>query len=559
MHTNYYFLRQLAPALKSALVSTPDVTNTSTASLRFMECYSQDRDEVVLVFAEARGKINYYKPFYVKATLRPDFSGLLFPESVRRARTNSVNLFESVAGPAGQERAVVDVRSFLNERCLAITLADGFSLLFKFFGNRPNLLAFHNDTVVDLFNRQLVSDETLHLSAFDRPINQSYEAAERVNFDYKKLFPTFGKMVNEWLEERFLRYEALDNQAKWTIIQDALRYLNHPRYYLSRYHYKPVLSLLPIDEQIGNLTDGSPVQVFDDPIEAANRFYGAYNGLTLFDLEKAGYVRLLDKRRKRLTAQIDVTLQRLIAHEESISYEEMGHILMANLHNIPVSPGSKSPERVTLADFYRDVPITLTLKPDLSPQKNAENFYRKAKNEKIEEEHAGALMTAREAELAQIDQYQTDVTNVATLKELRRFIKQHPLSAADSERGSPATESGSLFKEVAIDSFRILIGRNAKNNDLLTQQYAYKDDLWLHARDVSGSHVLVKYQAGKPFPRNVIERAAELAAWYSKRRTDSLCPVTVTPKKFVRKPKGLAAGQVIVEKEDVVLVVPRGE
>ncbi len=115
------------------------------------------------------------------------------------------------------------------------------------------------------------------------------------------------------------------------------------------------------------------------------------------------------------------------------------------------------------------------------------------------------------------------------------------------------------FKEVLLDGFRILIGRNAKNNDLLTQRYAYKEDLWLHARDVSGSHVVIKYRAGKTFPKNVVERAAELAAWYSRRRTDSLCPVIVTPKKFVRKPKGLAEGQVLVEKEDVVLVVPRGE
>ena len=282
--------------------------------------------------------------------------------------------------------------------------------------------------------------------------------------------------------------------------------------------------------------------MFDDPIEAANRFYGAYNGLTLFEHERANYLRLLDKRRKRLEHQLDAALQRLVAREETVSYEEMGHILMANLHDIPESPGSKSPERVMLHDFYRNTPITLTLKPDLSPQKNAENFYRKSKNEKIEEEHLANLMTARETELTRIDQYQADVANIATLKELRRFVKQHPLSTTNSERGSPSNESGPLFKEVLVDSFRILIGRNAKNNDILTQQHAYKDDLWLHARDVSGSHVLIKYQAGKPFPKNVIERAAELAAWYSKRRTDSLCPVTVTPKKFVRKPKGLAAG-----------------
>ena len=231
---------------------------------------------------------------------------------------------------------------------------------------------------------------------------------------------------------------------------------------------------------------------------------------------------------------------------------------MANLHDIPQPPGTKSPERLTLYDFYRNQEITLKLKPELSPQKNAENFYRKAKNEKIEEQHLLDLAISREIEIQRLKDQKVDVAAIQTLKELRRYIKQQPTLTGGKERTSSA-ESGPLFKEVVVDSFRVLIGKNAKNNDLLTQKYAYKDDLWLHARDVTGSHVILKYQAGKPFPRHVIERAAELAAWHSKRRTDSLCPVTVTPKKFVRKPKGFADGRVLIEKEDVVLVVPRGE
>ena len=63
-----------------------------------MECFSQDRDELVLVFAQAKGKANYYRPFYLKTTLRPEFSGLLFPEVVQRARTNSIDLFGQVIG-----------------------------------------------------------------------------------------------------------------------------------------------------------------------------------------------------------------------------------------------------------------------------------------------------------------------------------------------------------------------------------------------------------------------------------------------------------------------------
>ena len=104
--------------------------------------------------------------------------------------------------------------------------------------------------------------------------------------------------------------------------------------------------------------------------------------------------------------------------------------------------------------------------------------------------------------------------------------------------------------------FDIWIGKNAKNNDLLTQKYAHKDDLWLHAKDVTGSHVIIKQQPGKNFPEPVIEKAAQLAAYFSKMRTDSLCAVIYTPKKYVRKPKGLPEGAVIVDKEKVLLVEP---
>nr|WP_317171548.1 NFACT RNA binding domain-containing protein [Spirosoma profusum] len=513
-----------------------------------MACFSQDRDEVVLIFAQAKGKINYYKPFYIKATLRPDFSGLAFPETVKRARHNSIDLFESVIGDEREGRVVLGVRVFQNERCLAILLEDDFTILFKFFGNRPNLLAFQNNVVIDQFNRQLITDQNLKLDAFNRPIDQSYDAFVRAVYDHRKLFPTFGRIVNDWLANHGVGNKEYSDEKQWLIIQDVVNQLEHPTYFLTVIDYRPTLSLLPV---------GDIRQIFTDPIEAANHFYSAYNRLTTFDQEKAQLIRLLEKRRKRAEARIEANLQRLTQRELEVSHEEMGHILMANLHEVPTVPGAMSPERLTLYDFYRDQPITLKLKPDLSPQRNAENFYRKAKNEKLEEQHLIEQMTTREEELLKIDTKKADLEAITTLKDLRRYVKQHQLLTEDVT--GRADESTPLFKEVVIDTFRILIGRNAKNNDLLTQKYAYKEDLWLHARDVAGSHVIVKYQAGKTFPKNVIERAAELAAWYSKRRTDSLCPVTITPRKFVRKPKGLAEGQVIVDKEDVILVVPKGD
>lgn len=535
MHTNFYFLRQLAPAL-----------NLNIVGLRFMECYSQDRDELVLVFAQARGKNNYYKPFYIKATLRPDFSGLLFPENVQRARTNSVELVEQVTGgEEGEGRAVIGVRSFLNERCLAILLEDGFTLLFKFFGNRPNLLVFQENAVIDLFNHKLAADTKLVLDALDRLIDQSWEAYERAEYDHKKLFPTFGKVVNSYLTAQGIQVKT--PVERWELLQQTIHLLEQPCYYLARFEHKPTLSLLPIGE------DDPHRREFTEPIEAANRFFISFNGLNTFEKEKGDVLRLLDKRLKRAESLIEANLHRLIAREEGASHEEIGHILMANMHQI-----SDRADRVTLDDFYRDQPITIKLKPELSPQKNAENYYRKAKNEKIEAEYLQRQIDTRETEIEQTRQHRTAIESMESLKVLRKYIKQHGLLSDRADAALP-DDPTQAFKQVDFQGYRILIGRNAKNNDLLTQRFTYKDDLWMHARDVAGSHVVVKYQAGKTFPKTVIERAAELAAWYSKRRTDSLCPVIVTPKKYVRKPKGLAEGQVLVEKEEVVMVVPRGE
>jgi predicted ribosome quality control (RQC) complex YloA/Tae2 family protein len=112
------------------------------------------------------------------------------------------------------------------------------------------------------------------------------------------------------------------------------------------------------------------------------------------------------------------------------------------------------------------------------------------------------------------------------------------------------------YHEFEFRGYRILVGKNAQGNDELTSRYSYKEDLWLHAKDVSGSHVLIKHQSGKKIPKDVIEYAASLAAYNSKRKTESLCPVIVTPRKFVRKRKGDPPGAVIVEREDVIMVEP---
>ncbi|AXE20134.1 hypothetical protein DR864_21470 [Runella rosea] len=536
MHQNYHFLRHLTEALRQ-----------ETTGLKFMECFSQEKDELVIILAHARGKNNYYRPFFIRATLRPDFACLNFPEDFNRARQNSADLFENL-----YDLAVIDVRQFKNERAFGLVLENNYTVVFKLFGNRSNAVVFQGDEVTDLFHNRLVSDNNLHLSELDRELDQTWEAYQAANYDHRKVFPTFGKEINAYLAEQF---EAIPAQSgpsvgskptdgyspeqRWQIIQETLNLLSRPAFKISLWHHQPTLTLVPLGEVMREHTN---------VIAALNDFYTTYNRVGVIAKEKGDALKILQKRIQRTEHYLEEAFQKLLGIDGEVKNEEIGHILMANLHQIP-----ERAERVTLFDFYRNQDIEIKLKPDLTPQRNAETYYRKSKNERIEIEKLQENIALREGELEELKNHVSTIEEFESLKLLRKYLKTNSLLS-----DAPILSPTQLFKHTEFEGYVILIGKNAKNNDLLTKKYAYKEDLWLHARDVAGSHVVVKYKAGKKFPNSVIERAAQIAAWYSKRRNETLCPVIVTPKKYVRKPKGLPEGEVILDKEEVVMIEPKG-
>ena len=138
-----------------------------------------------------------------------------------------------------------------------------------------------------------------------------------------------------------------------------------------------------------------------------------------------------------------------------------------------------------------------------------------------------------------------------SFEKLNQFLAQFPEFSAEKMK---AVEAASEFWEFFSQGYRILVGKNSKNNDKLSFQVAKKDDIWLHAKDVAGSHVIIQNPTGKEMPAPVLEFAAKLAAKNSKRKSEALVPVSWTWKKYVRKPKGFVAGAVLVDRETVLLI-----
>ncbi len=509
-------MRQLTPALRHKLVGAVVAS-----------CFSQEKDELLLHFRLSAPNGS----FYLKAILTAQFSALSFPEYFNRARANSVNLFPGIIN-----ENVLDVVQHENERSFYISLTNEKALLFKMFGNRANIVYYELSKAKELFHKKFTRDIALNLQQLHRQLLPAKSLFLEYPVAPDKLYPTFGDLPLVYLQLQ--GYEAASPEQKWDMIQQVKTELENPlAFYLIHQAQRTRLSLLPL---------GEIREQFSDPLIALQEFVRIYQSEIGFEKMYRSAHHYFTRQIQNTTQYLTQTQAKLKTLQQEASYAQTADVIMANLINIP-----ERTETITLFDFYQNKNRQFKLKPTESPQRFAERLYKKSKNQQLEINQLQERVQNKEEELLQLEITLQELGGIVDYKTLKAFLKEHQQTADKTQ--ATAEEP---FRVFTTAGFKILVGKSAKNNDVLTQKYTHKDDLWLHAKDVSGSHVVIKQQGGKPFPAPVIEKAAQLAAWYSKRKTDSLCPVLYTPKKFVRKPKGAAPGQVIVEQEKVMLVKP---
>ncbi len=515
MHNNYFFLRKLAESLEERL-----------SGLSSAACFSQNKDELILAFVKGPAE------FWIKADLKNQFSCLSFPDEFRRARKNSIDIFPEIIG-----KEVTGIQTYAHERAFSIILDHEINLLFKLFGNNSNALLYQEDRCINVFKHDSGDENKINPETLDRTI-RSHEDHSSFSLDkLREMIPSFDKNILTYLESKGFT-DSKNLKIKKDMVNDTLVLLNNPVYYIYPVKDTVKFSLIPGDREARHFTH---------PVEALNYFYLEYHKLYWLNKEKDTLIRTLRKQLKKSKNYIVNSREKLQNLKTAGNYKQFGDIIMANLHAI--QPGTAN---VELFDFYHNENVRIKLKANLSPQKNAENYYRKAKNQKIEIQTLEKNIQARISQVQQLNEFIEIIGNHNDLKQLKMFASKNGLSKKKNE----AESQKPMFKVYEYMDFQILVGRNARNNDELTFDYGYKEDLWLHAKDVKGSHVLIKYQSGKNFPRPVIQVAAQLAAFYSSNKNTNTCPVIFTPRKFVRKSKGLPAGAVFVDKEEIIFVQP---
>jgi len=242
--------------------------------------------------------------------------------------------------------------------------------------------------------------------------------------------------------------------------------------------------------------------------------------------------------------------------ENTKDYERLKHegeLLIAHLSHIQSGAAV-----VELEDFLGGTRKTITLDPALSPLENAQRKFERYKKLKRAQEK----LAARAEELRRELEYLEGVINsleraespedLAKLREelqARGYLPRQPQAEQPTPKGGP--------REFLIGGYRVLVGRSSTENDELVRS-ASREDYWLHARDRPGSHVIIKNPTQREVPRNVLEQAAQLAAYYSKGRDAKKVPVSYTRVKYLRK--GGRPGLVLMTHEEgTLLVPPKGE
>lgn len=282
---------------------------------------------------------------------------------------------------------------------------------------------------------------------------------------------------------------------------------------------------------------------YDSVSQALEKYFGTRDQQDRISQKSASMVKLLK-------GQIERCEKKLAQQEEDLSsaarmeeYRIMGEMINANLWQL-----KKGQTEVTLPNFYDENGGTITIAMDnqLTPVQNAQRYFKKYQKARTTREMAAEQKEKTLQELSYLEGTLLDVgkcVGESELEEIRQdLMRTGYIRKGVNRRQQKALPKSKPYHYRSSDGIDIYVGKNAAQNDRLTGD-ARANEMWLHAKDMPGSHVIIRTEG--EVPRQTLLEAAILAAWYSKGQNSSGVPIDYTLRRYVKKPGGAAPGMVI--------------
>lgn len=254
----------------------------------------------------------------------------------------------------------------------------------------------------------------------------------------------------------------------------------------------------------------------------------------------------------RRIEKIDRTLAHLRADEERDTREH-DYKLYADVLMTEPNLQRRDLETITLFNWQTDRPIEIRLNAEMTLLQNAQRYYEKSRSSMIAAKQRSQRIPALLFERDKLQHMLSSAASATSVKELQQL----PIPAQPMNPSAPSKPPEEKYRVFVLDEQHTLyVGKSAANNDELTMKFARQQDWWFHVRGASGSHAVLRGVEGPKIPKQVLEAAASITAYYSQARNASYVPVVYTQRKYIRKPKGANIGAVVIDREQTVLARP---
>ena len=299
---------------------------------------------------------------------------------------------------------------------------------------------------------------------------------------------------------------------------------------------------------------------FDSMSELLETFYAQKNEVTRIRQKSVDLRRVVQTILERDIHKYDLQCRQIKDTEKRDKYRVYGELL--NAYGYSIEPGAKSCE---LDNYYTGEKIRVPLDPTLTPMQNAKRYFDRYTKLKRTNEALTELTAKVQEEIRHLESIRTSLdlaTNEGDLAQIRQeledsgFVRRHAGSArkrpgydksGSGKKGRARTPVSKPLHYISSDGYDIYVGKNNFQNDALTFHFADPGDIWMHANDIPGSHVILR-SGGRSIdeiPDRAFEEAASLAAWYSAGREQGKVEIDYLLRRNVKKPGGAKPGFVV--------------
>lgn len=305
--------------------------------------------------------------------------------------------------------------------------------------------------------------------------------------------------------------------------------------------------------------DGVDTLEFDTINECAEYFYANRDSSNMVRQKSVPLLKTAQSALDKARLKKKKLSEDLLKAENSEQYQLYGELITANIHL--VQPGAKS---VKVINYYDGNPIDIPLDEKISASKNAQKYFKKYSKAKTAIHEKQSQLQDNEQDIIYLESVVQNIEAANSEEELDAirdelqetgYVRRRAKAAQRKKKSKPAPANYELS-----DGTQVLVGHNNIENDYLTMKLASKTDVWMHTKDIPGSHVIVRLEDGRSvedLSAELIYEAAGIAAYHSKAKESDNVPVDYVPVRYVKKPNGAKPGMVIFTHNQTVYVTPK--